>query len=172
MFDNTTTARTAHESHILDATLREDAQFPKTELVVLVDEEVPLSDFRFERDGNIWYGEKNGMAEFFAWSETADHQGYGGQAFRLTMADGEDVVLPGPYSSRAGAVNLHGFGPVVNAMVTDDRECFEDEWTMNHRLHLTLDAARYAASLIDTDVELVEELKFSDDEPYYIPRMK
>jgi len=172
MFDNTTTARTDHESHILDATLREDTQFPKTELVVLVDEEVPLSDFRFERAGNIWYGEKNGMVEFFAWSETADHQGYGGQSFRLTMADGEDVVLPGPYSSRAGVVNLHGFGPVVNAIVTDDRDCFDDEWTMNHRLCLTLDAATYAVSLIDDDVELVEETKFSDDEPYYIPRMK
>jgi len=172
MFDNTTTARTAHESHILDATLRRDTSFPQTELVVLVDEEVQLNDFEFERNGNIWYGEKNGMVEFFWWSETSDHEGYGGQAFRVTTSDGEEVLLKGPYSSNAGAVNKHGFGPVVNAIVTDDRECFEDEWTMNHRLCLTLDAAKYAVSLIDEDVELVKEQKFSSDDTYYLPHMK
>ena len=79
-------------------------------LQVLVDETPARSELRFEHDGGLWYAEKDGYAEYFSWTGPGNEGGYSGRCFKIITADGEQVTLRGPYSSRAGCVNLR-FGP-------------------------------------------------------------
>jgi len=172
MFRNNTSASTAIESNIVDAAIDWNKTFTGPRLVVLVDEIPQIDEMQFERNDSIWYAEKDGLCRFFAWSEDADHQGFGGHAFRLPMVDGDDVVLKGPYSSRAGVVNAHGFGPVANGWVTDSRRDFEQMYSGDAGIHLTLDAANYAVSLLDSDVEMSKKEEFDPVETYYVASHK
>jgi hypothetical protein len=170
MFRNNTSASTAIESNIVDAAIDWNASFSGPRFVVLVDEIPQIDEMQFERNDSIWYAEKDGLARFFAWSEDADHKGFGGHAFRLPMVDGDEVVLNGPYSSRAGVVNRYGFGPVANGWVTDSRRDLERMYSPDAGIHLTLDAANYAVSLLDEDVGMFEKSEFDPVETYHVPR--
>lgn len=61
---------------------------------------------------SIYYAEHDGAVDFVSYRGQGG--GYGGQPFRLQMADGSVAELIGPYSSRAGVVNGLGLGPVMD----------------------------------------------------------
>lgn len=80
--------------------------------------------------------------------------------------------MKGPFSSRAGAVNKYGeeveeldWGPVLDVRFKTDLEQLTPRSGA-----VTLEAAQEAVDQYLEDVELVREVKFRNDEPYYIPR--
>lgn len=135
-------------------------------LQVQVDNIPPLESITFESamDGKIWYGENNGYVRFFAGSPDRDGKGYSGRSFTLNTRDGE-VVLNGPYSSRAGVMNKEGFGPCVDVSMTTDAEVLEKGYTFTTG-SITLEKAKKA-------IEYVEEAKGlrkkSVGEPVWVP---
>jgi len=146
---------------------REDvANDPRLE--VLVDEIPDRSELRFEHEDRIWCGIKDGFVSYFAWSGDGNGGGYCGQCFEVTTTDGEEVTLKGPWSSRAGCVNQRSFGPVVDVRLTDDPTVLERGYTFRGGA-LTLSAAKQAIDLADEDVHLERRLKYSSDEPVWLP---
>lgn len=72
---------------------------------------------RFAQRGECFYAEnrETGHVSFFAHSGSDRNEGgFGGSEYEITMLDGTKKVLRGPWSSRAGAMNMKGFGPCVD----------------------------------------------------------
>jgi len=67
--------------------------------------------------------------------------------------------LKGPWSSRAGAVNKRGYGPVMDV-----------RFNSTGSGAVTVARAEKAVDQYLDDVELERVEKFSNDEPYWIPR--
>ena len=111
-----------------------------------------MDAFRFERNGAIYYAELDGYVRYYAYSRP--DQGFGGRHFRITMSSGEEVILEGPWSSRPGAVHLHGFGPCVHVSITDDPLAFERGYTF-FAGDVTLTFAQDALAEHLPDIELV-----------------
>lgn len=137
-------------------------------LRVLVDEIPARSELRFERhDDGLWYAEKDGYVEYFAWVGPGNEGGYAGSCYEITTADGEQITLRGPWSSRAGAVNKRGFGPCVDVSLTTKPEVFERGFTFQAG-SLTLGTAKQAVDLVDDASHLEQVVEF-DEEPYWRP---
>jgi len=84
------------------------------------------------------------------------------------MRDGTEVTLKGPWSSRAGCVNQRSFGPVVDVRITTDPSALERGYTFRTG-SLTLEAAKQAIDLVDEPCHLERRLKYSNDEPVWVP---
>lgn len=113
-------------------------------LAILVDEMPETKDFRYEQKGSLYYGEKDGYVNFFAYDRP--DQGYGGRHFPITMTDGTEKVLIGPWSSRAGVMNAAGFGPCLDVSITSR----QDDWVRGYTFFaaaVTLDVALEAIKL-------------------------
>jgi hypothetical protein len=93
-------------------------------LCLLVDDIPHTDSLRFRRLGNIYYAEYEGYARFFSWNGRCNEGGYGGGKFAIKMADGSNVTLLGPWSSRAGHVNHIGFGPCLDISIADNDRDF------------------------------------------------
>jgi hypothetical protein len=137
-------------------------------LEVLVDELPDRSELRFQHEDGLWVAIEDGFVEYFAWSGDGNDGGYSGRCFEITTADGEQVTLKGPWSSRAGCVNKRSFGPVVDVSLTSDPEAFERGHTFKSGT-LTLSAAKQAIDLADSDAHFERVEKFDSNEPYWIP---
>lgn len=103
-------------------------------LRVLVDE-VPKGDLTFEgkkvNSHTLYFAEHDGYVEFYA-HDPRDESGYGGRGFKLKVKDNGDereVQLKGPWSSRAGVMNSHGFTPCLDVAITDDEGVWARGWT-------------------------------------------
>jgi hypothetical protein len=154
---------------ILDAQVdwREDvANDPR--LQVLVDEIPERSELRFENEDELWVAIEDGYVEYFAWSGDGNDGGYSGRSFEITTVDGKEVTLKGPWSSRAGCVNLRSSGPVVDVRMTSEPDVFEQGHTFRSGT-LTLSAAKQAIDIADDDAHFERVEKFDNDEPYWIP---
>jgi len=67
-------------------------------------------------EGTHFWGEAQGLVSFFYHSGSPKAQeGFGGSRFTLPMEDGSIVKLIGPWSSRAGVMNLH-FPPCLDVV--------------------------------------------------------
>ena len=137
-------------------------------LQVVVDEIPSRDEMRFEHEDRIWLGTKNGFASYFAWSGDGNDGGYSGRCYDITMRDGTEVTLKGPWSSRAGCVNQRSFGPVVDVRITTDPSALERGYTFRTG-SLTLEAAKQAIDLVDEDAHLERRLKYSSNEPVWVP---
>lgn len=137
-------------------------------LQVLVDETPDRSDLRFRTEGGIWYAEHDGYAEYYSWSGPGNEGGFSGRCLKVQSVDGEEVLLKGPWSSRAGCVNLRGLGPVVDVSLTTDPETLERGHTFRSR-SLTLPAAKQAIDLVPEASHLKRVLRFEANEPYWVP---
>ena len=137
-------------------------------LQVLVDEIPDRSELRFQNEDELWVGIDNGYVEYFAYSGDGNDGGYSGRCFEVTMADGEQVTLKGPWSSRAGIVNKSRFGPVVDVRITDNPAVLDKGFTFTSGA-LTLAAAKQAIDFVDEASHLERVIKFSGDEPYWRP---
>lgn len=93
-----------HEGYANDANYR-----------IWVDALPELSDLRYEKRGNLYYAEKNGYVNFYYYDRPGD--GYGGRQFPITLTDGTEVVLKGPWSSRAGVMQKAGFPETVEVTI-------------------------------------------------------
>ena len=72
-------------------------------VTVFVDRVPKLSEYRFEeRDGN-YRAERDGLVSFLAYQGPGE--GFGGAVFPVTMTDGSERKLLGPWSSRSSVVN-------------------------------------------------------------------
>lgn len=127
----------------------------------LTAEDIPtIDELRYEGsvDEGLWYAESDdGFASYFAWSG-GQQDGYGGRHYEITTVDGEEITLKGPWSSRAGVMNKAGYGPVMDVRYNSTRAGA-----------ITVDAAEEAVDEYLEDVELEKSLKFSNDEPYWVP---
>jgi len=137
-------------------------------LQVVVDEIPSRDELRFEHEDRIWCGIKDGYAEYFACSGEGNDGGYSGDCYEITMRDGETVTLKGPWSSRAGCVNQRSFGPVVDVRITTDPSALERGYTFRTG-SLALEAAKQAIDLVDEPCHLEKRLKFSNNEPVWVP---
>ena len=103
---------------------------------LLVDKLPDHKDLRYERRGNLYFAEKDGYADFYSYSRP--DEGFGGREFRLTMVDGSEAVLKGPWSSRAAVMNGAGFPPTIPVSITDDPAVWERGFTF-YGAHVTVD---------------------------------
>jgi len=106
----------------------------------------------------LWYAESDdGFVSYFAWSG-GQQDGYSGRHFDITTVEGEEVTLKGPWSSRAGVMNKAGYGP-----------CMDVVYNSTNSGAITVDRAEEAIDEFLEDVELERTVKFSNDEPYWVP---
>lgn len=85
------------------------------ELLIDVDrDQVNYDHILFEKRGDLYYGESQGLVNFFAYSGPG--QGYGGASFPIKMKDGSKETLVGPWSSRSSCMNNAGFGPCLDVV--------------------------------------------------------
>lgn len=139
----------------------------KPKLQVLVDNIPSRSSMVFEsaKDKQVWYAEKNGYVNFFSGHPDRPGNGYSGRKFTLQTADGE-VVLKGPYSSRAGVMNKLGFGPCVDVSITTDPSVLEKGYTFSSG-SITLQKAKEAIQYVDKAKGMKQTT--SAREPIWIP---
>ena len=137
-------------------------------LQVVVDEIPSRDEMRFEVEDGVYCGIKDGFASYYAWSGDGNDGGYSGRCYDITMRDGTEVTLKGPWSSRAGCVNQRSFGPVVDVRITTDLSALERGYTFRTG-SLTLEAAKQAIDLVDEDAHLERRLKYSSNEPVWVP---
>ena len=101
-------------------------------LEVLVDKMPNHNDLRYECKEGLYFAEADGYVSFMYHSGNPEQQqGYGGRHFKLTMKDGSEVVLKGPWSSRASVANSLGFTPSADVSITDD----EEAWKRGHTFY-------------------------------------
>lgn len=153
---------------VIDATVdwKEDVG-NNPRLQVLVDEIPPMESMVFEsaKNDQIWYAEKGGYVRFFSGHPDKDGSGYGGRSYTLNTQGGQ-VVLNGPYSSRAGVMNKEGFGPCVDVSITSDPSVLKKGYTFSSG-SITLDKAKEAIKHVE-DAEGLRKTSLSG-EPIWIP---
>ena len=92
------------------------------ELKVLVNHMPGLEAFEFIRnEAGLYWGVFGDVVKYMFHSDPPEEpqRGFGGRVFTLQMLDGNYVKLVGPWSSRAGLVNLD-FPITVDVSITDD----------------------------------------------------
>ena len=137
-------------------------------LQVVVDEIPSRYEMRFEHERQIYCAIKDGYVSYYAWSGDGNEGGFSGSCYDITMRDGTEVTLRGPWSSRAGCVNQRSFGPIMDVRITTDPSALERGYTFRTGA-LTLEAAKQAIDLVDEPCHLERRLKYSNDEPVWVP---
>lgn len=118
--------------------------YPDLELEV---ENVPdIKTMRYEERNGIYYAEREGYVSYFYYKNPDN--GFGGREFPITMKDGTEKVLKGPWSSRAACVNNQGFGPIVDVVI---------QYNQYHRIAcaVTLRIAQKAIKMLPYKVFLI-----------------
>ena len=106
--------------NILSAKINWNANYMNfPDLEIEVDEMPDTKTMRYEERNNIFYAEREGYASYFYYKEPGE--GFGGREFPITMKDGTEKILKGPWSSRASCVNQMGFGPVVDIVLSKNQ---------------------------------------------------
>lgn len=91
-------------------------QYANRPQFVLEVEDAPGADeLRYEERNGCYFAEKDGLVRFFYYTKPDD--GYGGTVFPITMTDGRQVDLIGPWSSRSGVMNGLGFAPCLEVVI-------------------------------------------------------
>ena len=87
------------------------------ELQVLLDRVAKREEFTFTIKGTFYYAELGAEVMFCAHTKETPEEndgGFGGAILELNMDDGATINLTGPWSSRAGVMNMVGFGPCLD----------------------------------------------------------
>lgn len=71
--------------------------------------------FRYTEKDNLYLAVKDGFARYYYYKELGD--GFYGRKIPITMADGTEKILEGPWSSRAGHVNRTHDQQVVDVAI-------------------------------------------------------
>ncbi len=89
---------------------------------LLVDRVPAIEELIFEKKGNYFVGEKDGVMSAFI--DASDHLGSGGRTYNITMKDGSVYPLIGPWALDQCKVHREGFAPCMNTSITDNPEYF------------------------------------------------
>jgi len=125
------------------------------ELILHVDSLPEPGEFGFEQRGPLYYAEKDGCVRFYAYNGPG--QGFGGREFSIRMENGEERVLKGPWSSRAGCMNRAGFGPCVDVHFVIKSNGWRTYGSV------TLDVAQEAAKLAGVTLKVSKPFDGNDD---------
>lgn len=138
-------------------------------LELLIDCFPLFAPFRFEKRGPIYYAELDSYVRYYAYRKP--DRGFGGRHFPITMKDGTEIILKGPWSSRPGAVHARGFGPCVSVSIVDDSDAFERGYTFIAG-DVTLAFAQEAITKYLPSIELARVDAWSRDEHFWVPKRK
>jgi len=96
------------------------------ELEVLADHLPDYKDLRYEENNGCYFAERDGYVSFFYHSGNPEQQeGYFGRHFHITMKDGTEKTLKGPWSSRSGVMNKMGFEPSREVAIFTDQASYD-----------------------------------------------
>jgi len=134
-------------------------------LEVLVDEipsydEILHQEIRFLKSA-VYYYQKDGFVSFFV-----NPRSGGACGGKVVSKDGSVLHLSGAWSSRAGAMNKIGLGPIVDVSITDDSKVFANGGVFCSS-HLTLASIQKWMDENKIDWWLVNI--DNDGEPIWIP---
>ncbi len=90
-------------------------------LMITVDKIPELRDLRFEERGGLYFAEKGGFVQHFAWRGPGNERGYGGATCDIIMTDGSHRKLLGPWSSGSHVMNAAGWGPCMEVTIIEGR---------------------------------------------------
>ncbi len=133
------------------------ANSPTFEL--LVDEFPPLDQLRYEKIHHSYYAHLDGYVRFFSWNGEPG-EGFGGRHFPITLVDGTEVTLKGPWSSRAGWMNRIFRPRCLDVSFTSDPKVYERGYTF-YAGAVSLDAMIEGLPLIETPKNITPERWFS-----------
>ncbi|KKM21339.1 hypothetical protein LCGC14_1636470 [marine sediment metagenome] len=114
-------------------------------LYLLLKDKPKWEDFRFDKKEGYYFAENQGLVKYYYYLKPGD--GFGGRRFPITMQDGIERVLKGPWSSRASVMNKMGFHPCIEAAITEE----EDVWKRGHTFFasaVTIEIAKEALKLM------------------------
>lgn len=87
-----------------------------------------------------YFAEQDGYVSFYI-HDASNENGFGGASFALTLRDGSDVVLRGPWTSRPDVMTALGFPESVDVSITDRPTDFERGFFRSgHLLKTVLDS--------------------------------
>ncbi len=123
-------------------------------LYIEVDGFLPsVEDYRYEQRGSCYFGQhESGCCSFFSY--TSPGEGYGGREFRLTMIDGSQQVLKGPWSGNELSMAAAGF-PMTYQCRAKHRCNWGDGWSSSGGVHLLEPMWRAAIERFCPDAHLV-----------------
>lgn len=134
-------------------------------LKVLVDQIPKWESLRWEEvKPGLFYAEKEGYSDKFSY--TRPGEGYGGRSFTITMEDGSEKTLKGPWSSRAGCCTMAGY-PSIDISITSDPKVFHGKG-MWYAGMITLEKAKEAIAMI-RGVGLIALDSHKNGEVTYVP---
>jgi len=135
-------------------------------LEVLVDKIPDHAELRYEYKEGMYFAEADGYVAFLFHSGVPEQQdGFCGRHHKLTMQDGTEVTLKGPWSSRAGVANLLGFTPSADVSLTDDEGAWERGYTF-FAAHITEEMFRQAVSRFCPDVVVDRKDRHGEMTPF------
>ena len=89
-------------------------------------DELATVGFRYEERNGCYFAETDGLVRFFYYDKPGN--GYGGSVFHITMTDGTEKDLIGPWSSRSGVMNGQGFKPCLEVVLNGFAAAVTVEW--------------------------------------------
>jgi hypothetical protein len=122
-------------------------------LIVEVDKTPVHLRYRKKEVGGetVYFAENEGFVAYFS-HDPKNERGYGGREFDITLEDGSDVTIKGPWSSRCGVMNSLGFTPSVEVILVENDSRSSGA--------VTVEFAQQAIALInDPRITLVENNK-------------
>jgi hypothetical protein len=93
------------------------------DLRVLIDAYPNTDNLRYRRSMSLYYAHLEGLARFYYYAKP--DRGFGGREYKITLEDGSEKILKGPWSSNSGAVNKHFEPHCVSVIMTDEPEVWE-----------------------------------------------
>lgn len=96
-------------------------------LYALVDQLPKGLRYRFKQSGKglyhgLYFAEEEGYVSFYSYRGPAG--GFGGRRFVLTLENGEECTLIGPWSGSCAGMNAAGFTPSMPVLLTDKPEAW------------------------------------------------
>jgi hypothetical protein len=116
-------------------------------LYLLLKDFLKTGELTYEKRGDCYFAEKDGYVDFYHYVGPSD--GYGGRHFTITMKDGSEKILEGPWSSRASVMNREGFTPCIEATITESKEVWAKGYTF-YASAVTVEVAKQALELLPT----------------------
>lgn len=122
-------------------------------LELLVDRIPGMDEMRFEHRGEIWYGELDGAVSFYQWKGPHKEHGFGGATYPITMKDGTQQNLLGPWHVSPSAAHQQGFPHCMDVAITDHPEAMINGHTFCGR-QVTVEWARAAIAELAPNLEV------------------